>query len=147
LDATVPDELLNTGFSYAAAVFHASDIPTERREEIWNLWETNMRTLTEPSSFGWDPDEKKEELFHADARYILLCSGEQGTLVAFTTFRFDFDEDVPQLYCYELQVSPNYRRCGLGQWLVEKVKVITKHYRMQQILLTVLKGNTRAYLQ
>ena len=57
---------------------------------------------TEPSSFGWNPEEKKEELFHPDSRFILVrttnnpqaenCDDGISTLVAFSMFRFDYEE-------------------------------------------------------
>ena len=62
-----------------------------------------MRPRVEPSSFGWDPSEKKKELFNANARYILILhqdatdDTEKGPqIVAFSHFRFEheFDEDI-----------------------------------------------------
>ncbi|PIL31606.1 hypothetical protein GSI_06308 [Ganoderma sinense ZZ0214-1] len=65
-----------------------------------------MRAMVEPSSFGWDPPEKKEELFHKNSRYILMLH-DDGSLraeepdtriVAFTHFRFEFDQDEELVY-------------------------------------------------
>lgn len=60
----------------------------------------------EPSSFGWDPPEKKQELFHKDSRYIVMLSNvntlqaaEPGLrLAAFAHFRFEFDQDEELVY-------------------------------------------------
>lgn len=95
----------------------------------------------------------------------------QNTLVAYTMFRFEAGyEDEASLYwyvsthfthvtiltlrhsSYELQVRDGYRRLGIGRFLVDKLTIIGKHWHMEKILLTVLKGSwallgkERAYL-
>ena len=48
------------------------------------------------SSWGWHPEDKLEELFHPDARFILvrrpLSAGPSDEVVAFLSFRFDVEE-------------------------------------------------------
>ncbi|KAI0375363.1 acyl-CoA N-acyltransferase [Pilatotrama ljubarskyi] len=126
----------------------APSLSESERESIWNLWEANMRALVEPSSFGWNPKVKKKELFHRNARFILVSDPENGEdqapIAAFSTFRFEREQREDVLYCYELQVSEPFRRCGLGQSLVDKLSSIGKHWGMVKILLTVLKSNVAA---
>lgn len=53
---------------------------------------------------GWDADEKRKELFHADARFIILslpsapAMDDAATVVGFTMFRFDYEEGEKLLY-------------------------------------------------
>jgi hypothetical protein len=47
-------------------------------------------------SFGWQPEQKKEELFHKHSRFVLLTS--DGKLRAYTMFRFDAEESLDVLY-------------------------------------------------
>ncbi|RPD82007.1 acyl-CoA N-acyltransferase [Lentinus tigrinus ALCF2SS1-7] len=130
-------------------VANPSSLSESDRQDIWNIFETNMRSLTERSSLGWDPKEKKEELFHRDSRFILVGHGDQNSsqkaLVAYTMFRFEvgYEED-PSVYCYELQVCDGFRGLGLGRFLVDKLAIIGKHWHMEKILLTVLKENIAA---
>ena len=95
----------------------------------------------------------------------------QNTVVAYTMFRFEPGyEDEASLYwyvstylthltiltlrhpSYELQVHDGYRGLGIGRFLVDKLTIIGKHWHMEKILLTVLKGSwallgkERAYL-
>ncbi|CDO76639.1 hypothetical protein BN946_scf184868.g53 [Trametes cinnabarina] len=113
-----------------------------------------MRAMTEPSSFGWDPKKKKKELFHRNARFILLYAcesdpqnGEAPTpIAAFSTFRFERDQGEDVLYCYELQVAENFRGSGLGRFLIDSLTAIGQHYHMEKIMLTVLKCNEAARL-
>lgn len=47
------------------------------------------------SSWGWHPEDKLEELFHPDARFILVrrvLDEDLGEVVAFLSFRFDTEE-------------------------------------------------------
>ena len=41
---------------------------------------------------------------------------------------------------YELQTAPSFRRLGLGRHLLEKLIKIGKHWHMEKVMLTVLKG-------
>ncbi len=81
-------------------------------------------------------------------------------LVAYTMFRFEpgYEDEASVYWCarayghqneevtdrqnasYELQVLHGYRGLGLGRFLVDKLVIIGKHWRMEKILLTVLKG-------
>ncbi|KAL1951644.1 hypothetical protein VTO73DRAFT_793 [Trametes versicolor] len=129
-------------------VADAPSLSSDERENIWNLWETNMRVLVEPSSFGWHPKSKRKELFHRNARFILVLDGEGSpaatTLVAFAMFRFERDEGEDLLYCYELQVSGLFRSSGIGHLFVEKLTAIGKRWGMAKIMLTALKSNVAA---
>ncbi|KAI1793910.1 acyl-CoA N-acyltransferase [Ganoderma leucocontextum] len=141
-----------SGTEFLLRVERGSGLSSSDRDAIWNLWETNMRAMAEPSSFGWDPPEKKEELFHENSRYILMLHSDSTPLVeetglrivAFTHFRFEFDQDKELVYCYELQVADGFRYRGLGRLLVGKLVTIGKYWHMEKILLTVLKGNESA---
>jgi len=52
----------------------------------------------EKSSFGWNPTKKKRELFHKLARFILVRSKESAKVVAFTSFRFEEEEEFCVVY-------------------------------------------------
>lgn len=48
-----------------------------------------------------------------------------------------------ECFSYELQVSPDFKRQGLGRVLMEQVKAIGEKYGMDKITLTVFKGLPR----
>ncbi|KAI0830671.1 acyl-CoA N-acyltransferase [Trametes gibbosa] len=126
------------------------NLSEDEQGDVWSLWETNTRALVEPSSLGYHPKEKRKELFHRFARFILVFdhdvqeNREEAALVAFSKFRFERDQGEDLLYCYELQVSETYRNAGLGRFFVEKLTAIGKHWHMSKIMLTVLKSNVAA---
>lgn len=67
----------------------------------------HISTSLEPSSMGWDVEEKKETLFDEDSRFVLIyrrrsTDDPESTLVAFCMFRFEFGyEEDDTIYWYE----------------------------------------------
>ncbi|KAI0652230.1 acyl-CoA N-acyltransferase [Trametes meyenii] len=146
--AQIPDEAVTLkDKTYSTIILHASSLSSGDKDNIWRLWEANMRALVEPSSFGWNPEEKKEELFQHNARFILVFQNDRekaSSPIAFCMFAFERDLGNDQMYCYEVQVSQAFRGSGLGRFFVERLVAIGRHWRMSKIVLTVLKSNTGA---
>ncbi|CAF2746388.1 unnamed protein product [Rotaria sp. Silwood2] len=86
--------------------------------------------------------KKKIELFSNQSRYLLILSSNK--LLAFAHFRFDIDYGCRVLYLYELQVNKNYQGQGLGQWIIEQMKIFCQKTQMLKIVLTVHKVNKKA---
>lgn len=61
----------------------------------------------EKSSFGWNPARKKKEIFHKLGRFILVRSKESTEVVAFTTFRFEDEEEFGVVYWSVACLSPS----------------------------------------
>ncbi|KAJ7110143.1 acyl-CoA N-acyltransferase [Mycena epipterygia] len=135
--------IADSAYTFQALLAESLDGPA--RSSIWSMFETNMRTMYTSSSFGWDPPHKKGELFDPLSRFILVYpkSGKH-TLVAFTAFRFEFEEGQNIVYCYDLQVSKTAQRHGLGRTLMNHLAKIGADFRLDKIMLTVFKANTRA---
>ena len=65
------------------------------------LWIANLvygAERYEKSSFGWNPTKKKREMFHKLGRFILVRSNESTEVVAFTSFRFEEEEEFVVVY-------------------------------------------------
>ncbi|KAJ7631012.1 acyl-CoA N-acyltransferase [Roridomyces roridus] len=129
--------------SHTFEVLLAEDLDSAARDSVWSMFETNMRAMYTPSSFGWDPPHKKSELFDPLSRFILVYDG-QRSLAAFTSFRFEFEDDENMLYCYDIQVSKSSQRHGLGRTLMNCLEKIAVDFTMDKLMLTVFKGNSRA---
>jgi hypothetical protein len=116
---------------------------------------------------GWDPLSKKQEFFHPDTRFIILrCSQAQDGLehfhdglpiMAYSTFRFEMEDgecvlywyywlfQIPPgalflLFSYELQASKSVQQGGMGKTLMRCLCDIARRWKMQKVVLTVLKG-------
>ena len=51
----------------------------------------------ENSNWGWDPVDKKEDLYHKDSLFLIAVDHEDVP-VGFVCFRFDMDYGVPVAY-------------------------------------------------
>jgi len=146
--AGIPPILRLKDQTFSCKICHAQELPNELREQLWLLFEENMRTFyAQAPSFSWDPEEKKEEMFHALSRVVLLQpiqldeglqspGASESPVVAFSMFRFEREDKRNMLYCYELQVRISARRSGLGKALLDVLGKIGKAYSMPRILLT-----------
>ncbi|KIK71071.1 hypothetical protein GYMLUDRAFT_313298 [Collybiopsis luxurians FD-317 M1] len=131
--------------AYICKFILAADLTEDARLQIWSVTDENMRELCVGSSMGWDPPDKKEELFHSLSRYILLSpTDNQDQIVGFCSFRFEFEDGEDLLYCYELQISRSHQRRGLGQYLMNLLEGLGKQSHMDKIMLTVLDKNKAA---
>ncbi|KZW00625.1 hypothetical protein EXIGLDRAFT_761445, partial [Exidia glandulosa HHB12029] len=112
LQDTVESPRVLKGSAYVFEARKASSLSAAQRNAVWDIFADNMRQSYTASSFGWDPPQKKREMFHTQARFVLARPAESkdADVLAFSTFRFESEENVdgveePVLYCYELQVS------------------------------------------
>ncbi|CAK4659211.1 hypothetical protein LEN26_005525 [Aphanomyces euteiches] len=122
---------------------HASALTLEEHEQIERLFCANMQTLYENSSWGFDMEKKRIELFEPEARYIVV-EHPRGQIEAFVHFRFVDDDGDPVVYIYEIQVSSNVQRQGVGKRLMQVVELVARKYKMKFIVLTVFKSNDQA---
>ncbi|KAJ8672941.1 hypothetical protein QAD02_004202 [Eretmocerus hayati] len=120
-----------------------TNLPAETVQWICDLMERNMKTLYEQSAWGWNKEEKDKELTEASAWYLL--AKHEGKLIGFSHFRFDMDNAVQVLYCYELQLEASERRKGLGRFMMRCLEAMAANNQMQKVVLTVLKKNPAAH--
>jgi len=102
--------------------------------------------------------KRKEEIFHRLSRFLLVQDLEQKTkVVAFCMFRFENEEGENVVYwyamsdphdgadrwnecSYDIQISPQYHRVGIGRKLIDNICTIGQAFGMAKIVITVLKG-------
>ncbi|CAF2565864.1 unnamed protein product [Rotaria sp. Silwood2] len=128
--------------NYQIEIYHGEELLNEYKKQIIELFEINMKTLYQQSNHDYNINEKKIELFSNQSRYLLILSSNK--LLAFAHFRFDIDYGCRVLYLYELQVNKNYQGQGLGQWIIEQMKIFCQKTQMLKIVLTVHKVNKKA---
>lgn len=107
----------------------------------FSLTKKNMQHKYEQCSWGWSDSKKEEELRDEAAWFLVAKSETTGTLLGFSHFRFDLDEGVEVLYCYELQLEPNVQRKSLGKFMMQVLELIAFKNNMRKVMLTVLKNN------
>ncbi|KAF0697388.1 Aste57867_11940 [Aphanomyces stellatus] len=124
---------------------HAAALTPTERADIERLFCDNMQTLYENSSWGFDLEKKRVELFEDAARYIVVeRASSPGHIEAFLHFRFLEDDGDVVVYVYEIQVGAGMQRQGLGKRLMQVLELIGRKHKMKFILLTVFKTNVHA---
>lgn len=117
-----------------------TDMDKDTLDWAFNLTKINMQALYEQSNWGWTEREKKEEMQH-DKAWYLIASDQDGNAKGFAQFRFDMDFDDEVLYCYEVQIVSEVRRKGLGKFLMQILELIAHKTQMRKVMLTVFQEN------
>jgi len=122
---------------------------------VFDITRTNMKGMWDAkaaldkengyqtSDWGWDDKAKKDEMYDGMARY-LIASDDDGKPVAMTMFRFDMECDDEVLYCYEVQLTEEVRRKGLGKFLMQVLEMMAFKTNMSKVMLTCFKDNKPA---
>lgn len=144
---------------YSLELHHAESLSTDQRKRIFSLFETNMKSMYRNSVLGWKPGLKRAELFDGESRFaILRPSREQGAeMAAFAMFRFDTEpcsptdptartgeDELEVVYLYEIQVSNQHQRRGLGKELIDLVYDLARATHLRKVMLTVFDENKDA---
>uniref|UniRef100_A0A5K3FQK7 N-alpha-acetyltransferase 40 n=1 Tax=Mesocestoides corti TaxID=53468 RepID=A0A5K3FQK7_MESCO len=149
--------------SFLVKCFGPAELPPDQREKIFFITEHNMKNFYLKSTWGWDDETKRNELFAPESR-LLVCylrnvkarcdlrrhksppslPVTSDDPCAFVHFRFEIDAGRPILYCYEIQLHEKVRGFKLGRKLMDILLKISIDNRMSRILLTVFKFNTVA---
>ncbi|KAL3784250.1 hypothetical protein ACHAWO_005027 [Cyclotella atomus] len=138
----------------------ASPLHPNLLDQCLQLFEENMGNMYQSSSWGLDLEEKRKELTHDDARFLLVLSDNDdaddlptGTesssqVLGFAHFRYEEDDEddpkVPVSYLYELQIQSTHQKAGLGKHLMNVVELLALKSHMHKVMLTVFKINTKA---
>ncbi len=121
-------------------------LPDRLRRWCFDLTKRNMEAMYE-RTWGWSNPEKRRELAHSDARFIVAFRGDDDDgPMGFVHFRFEVEDSdgTPVAYVYELQVEDDARGRGVGRALMARVESIAENTRMARTMLTVLKTNAAA---
>jgi len=127
----------------------------DTKDFVFNITRNNMKPMWdkreseaeskgyEKSEWGWDDKTKKDEMFDGMARY-LIARNQEGKPVAMALFRFDMECDDEVLYCYEIQLSEEVRRKGLGKFLMQVLELMAFKNNMSKLMVTCFKDNAPA---
>jgi ribosomal protein S18 acetylase RimI-like enzyme len=150
--------------------YRVSTMPESLRRWAFDLTKRNMFDAYE-RTWGWNNREKRRELAHADARFLVAHVRENLTVaeerekdgrdgrdgrddrddessaLAFAHVRFEVEADEkPVVYAYELQCDglKDAMRKGYGRFLMRAAEAAGKNAGCTRSVLTVLKENAGA---
>ncbi|KAH8419121.1 hypothetical protein KR222_005600 [Zaprionus bogoriensis] len=116
------------------------DMDAKTLKWTFKLAEQNVGPYYKQLKMGWKPKIKQGELNKNWARFLVALN-QQKQPVAYTMFRFDMDDGDCVLYCYEIQISPEYRRKGLGKFMMQTLEACARLWQLEKVMLTVLNNN------
>lgn len=128
------------GYQFAIGCHRVTDLSLPTISWALRLTRDNMQQLYEASEWGWSERAKRQELTHRNAWY-LIASTPMGEPVGFIHFRFDVDNGIEVLYCYEVQLEASVRRLGLGKYMMLVLELVAMKSHMKKVMLTVFKHN------
>lgn len=125
------------------------ELSPSERTTLFNILQTNMKSIYESTSWGWEEAQKRKEMFAPASRFILLVNpADETDILAFSMFRFEWDDEEepehPVLFCYEVQVPAAHQKRGFGRVLMQMLLKIAAHCRMWKTMLTCFKANEAA---
>jgi len=119
-----------------------SELDEQTVDWAYELTKNNMQSLYEASEWGWNDEEKRKEMKDKKAWYMIVRDRlNPARLLALVHFRFDVEDDVRVLYCYEIQLCEEVRRKGLGKFLMQILELIAFKTNMEKVMLTVFRHN------
>ena len=138
-----------TGLSARIVCKQSKDLTEEEFQWISDLTELNMKDHYEKSDNGWNKKQKEKEFRHETARFLFVYpktspDDKVSNAMAFVHFRFELDDEQkhPVVYCYEIQVKPEFQSKGLGKHLMLVLQEIATRFKMYKVMLTCFKHNT-----
>ncbi|XP_001848271.2 N-alpha-acetyltransferase 40 [Culex quinquefasciatus] len=117
------------------------DMEPKMLKWAFKLAERNVGPQYKACSLGWQPKVKQSDLNKNWARYLVAVDRATKKPAAYTMFRFDLDYGRSVVYCYEMQVEAEFQRKGLGGFMMKALEKLAQHYRLERVVLTVLKNN------
>lgn len=133
-------EFIKNGLVLRIESTNSESIGSKDMNDIFCLLKANMEALYENTDWGWKDDVKLTELTHKDARFLIVRDLNEK-IVGFSHFRFDVEQNLPILYCYELQIHDDYQRQGLGRHMMNILSIFAFEFKLLKIVLTVFRNN------
>ena len=128
------------GVKVSLKFFKRSQLTDDLAVWAFALLKENMEAIYEEGGWGWKDSQKRKELLHDDARF-LIAFDEQEKPVGFSHFRFSPEGQTVVLYIYELQIHSDFRYKGLGQHTTRTLELVALRHKMEWVMLTVFKKN------
>lgn len=115
--------------------FTSPELPsftTDLSTWIFNLTKENMQKLYDGTpGFEWKDSKKRAEMVDTDTRYLIARRKADQQPVAFVSFRFMLEGPFDVLYIWELQLTKEVQRKGLGKHMMTVCELAARKTGMQ----------------
>lgn len=126
--------------------FHKSPLPRKLHKQCMTIFQENMSSLYQTSSWGLDLDAKSKEFLHPDARFLIIQpmllhddkKKKVQKICAFSHFRFEPNREIDPteeiMYVYEIQVDSSYQKFGIGGFCMKTMEQIAIQTEMRSMV-------------
>ncbi|OJZ87295.1 hypothetical protein ASPFODRAFT_80328 [Aspergillus luchuensis CBS 106.47] len=132
---------------YNFSIHSAASIPTNDLNACFDLIEETSSEAYRNSSTGWSPSKKKKEMKLPDMKYLVVRREEltpsdgEGEVVGFMSFMITYEDGKEVVYLYEIHLSAEVQKQGLGKRLLLVLMEIGRRVGMEKAMLTVFTSN------
>ena len=133
-----------TTYGYSISLESSSTISTADFNACFDLIASTSSRDYANSSIKWSPAKKRKEMRLPNMRYILLKLNSVSPFVGFLSFMLTYEDGLEVIYCYELHIAEDFRRCSLGARLVQATEEIGRRVGVGKLMLTVFRANETA---
>eukprot|EP01031_Cornospumella_fuschlensis_P036623 gene36623-44426_t len=131
------------------SISFATHLSDDDLDWAFEITKEHMFAIYDSSGFGWDDDDKMEELTEKGARFLVVRDAQRN-IQAFVHFRFTVQGEVLDqmagaicLYIMDIQLSSEVQRKGLGKHLLVVLELIGRREKMTRVSLPVFNGDNR----
>ncbi|EHA20536.1 hypothetical protein ASPNIDRAFT_190873, partial [Aspergillus niger ATCC 1015] len=121
------------------SIYDAATIPTTDLNACFNLIEETSSEAYKNSSTGWSPTKKKKEMKLPDMKYLVVR--RENAVVGFMSFMITYEDGKEVIYLYEIHLSSEVQKQGLGKRLLLVLMEIGRRVGMEKAMLTVFTSN------
>lgn len=114
----------------------------------FDITKEHMHAIYDACGFGWDDDDKMEELTEKGARFLVVRDAHRN-IQGFVHFRFTVQGEVLDqmageicLYVMDIHLSSAVQRKGLGKHLLVLLELIARREKMSRVSLPVFNGDS-----
>ncbi|ORY57871.1 acyl-CoA N-acyltransferase [Pseudomassariella vexata] len=133
-----------TDAKYTISLISSGALAEKDLKSCLSLVEETSRADYEPSSLGWKPAKKLDEMKSPELRYIVVKDG-QGDIRGFTSLMPTYEEGQPVVYCYEIHLKGELQGTRLGKLLISFLEDVAVNVpTVEKVMLTCFTSNKRA---
>lgn len=114
----------------------------------FQLVKDHMEEKYDNAGYGWDDEDKDRELTEPGARFLVVYERGWENPIAFCHFRFTVQGEVidtmdgeTNLYIWDIHVSEDYQRKGIGSHLLTICQLIGKREKMKYVSIPIMNGD------
>ena len=140
--------------AWAPTLESSSTISSYDLHSCFQLIESTSSKQYAESSLGWHPARKRKEMRLPDLKYLMVKSKLDSMtpggmeldsqLRGFVSFMLTYEDGIEVIYCYELHLAPEWRRMGMGKFLMAQVEDVGRKAGVKKAMLTVFRANRAA---